>query len=124
MNKLTILAIGAVFAVSMIAITAFEVEAVKPQAQSVACPAENVQHWNKIGFELRSSVFHDTLPTLVQNNFFEMIVQVDPNDVNQVSELLAVRMNELGYVDDQNRPITAIAIQNIDVEYSTICAEN
>jgi len=34
MNKIAILALGAVFAVSMIAITAFEVEAVKPQAQT------------------------------------------------------------------------------------------
>jgi len=34
MNKITILAISAVFAVSMIAITAFEVDAVKPEQQA------------------------------------------------------------------------------------------
>jgi len=34
MNKIAILALGVVFAISMIAITAFEAQAVKPQAQA------------------------------------------------------------------------------------------
>ena len=50
MNKITILAIGTVFVISMIAITAFEAEA-KPPAQAI-CLAENIQHWNKIIFEI------------------------------------------------------------------------
>jgi len=35
MNKITILAISAVFAVSMIAITAFEVDAIKPSSDTM-----------------------------------------------------------------------------------------
>jgi len=66
MNKTTILAISAVFVASMIAITAYEVEAVKPQPQaqgvfvtgtgsiqSVTCPDNSnpTANWRSFGFQ-------------------------------------------------------------------------
>jgi len=122
MNKITILAIGAVFAVSMIAITAFEVEAAPPS--KVACPAENVQHWNKITFQLRQDIHHPTLPNLIPDHFYEVIVQADPNAIHDIEVLVESKLTELGYTQDNGNPLSGVGMQERDVEYSTICAEN
>jgi len=99
MNKTTILAISAVFAVSMIAITAFEAEA-KPPTQSVACPAENVQHWHSVNFvfgEANTQLVHDTLPTIDQNKQYWIQIQSTEFDVIHFQTAITDRLNEIGY---------------------------
>ena len=122
MNKITILAISAVFVASILAITAFEAEA-KPPSQSVACPAENIQHWNKIVFVSQVNLQHDTLPNVLAGRTYEVVLQVNPNGVDEVKSLVIQNLD--GYLRDGN-PITPdnLAILFTEISYSTICAEN
>ena len=122
MNKTTILAISAVFVASILAITAFEAEAKPPS--SAICTAENVQHWNKITFQLRQTIHHPTLSNLIPDHFYEVIVQADPNAIHDISELVDNRLTEFGYTDDGGNPLVGVGMQDRDIEYSTICAEN
>jgi len=87
-----------------------------------ACAPEDIQHWNKITFRLLEDFEHPNLPTLFWGPFYELIVQVDPNEVNNISELVGERFGELGYVDDNGQIPTKAAIQQHDVEYSTLCS--
>jgi len=125
MNKITILALGAVFAVSMIAITAYEVEAVKPQAQSIACPAANVQHWATFSWQASGTITHLTLPP-VSGQLRLLEVQVSPDEVYKKEEVVLARLIELGYVDSTSQPLVQTDIQAVSVlgTSSTICAEN
>jgi len=104
-------------------------------AGQVACPAENVQHWNKILFQIAlgagdRSVVHPTLPTLVQTSrVHEIIIQVPTDRASTIQDLVADRLNELGYLRETSTPgqlfpLGPSNITYIDVEYSTICAEN
>jgi len=122
MNKTTILAIGAVFVASILAITALEVEA-KPPTQSVACPAENVQHWNKIVFKALANFQHNTEPDILAGRIYEVVIQVEPNGVDEVKDLVITSL--VGYLRDGN-PITSqnFAVTFEEISYSTICAEN
>ena len=125
MNKITILAIGAVFAVSMIAITALEVEA-KPPAQSSACPVENVQHWNKITWSTGVDSFvHQTEPTLIEGRIYEIVASIDPSKVPELKQIIADKLNDLEYTtEDGGNPIQPSDInREVVVLYSTICAE-
>ena len=100
-----------------------------------ACPAENVQHWNKIIFQVNlgaadRNVVHPTLPELVANNrIHEIIIQIPTDRASTIHELVADRLNELGYLRETSThgqlfPIDPNGIKYVDVEYSTICAEN
>jgi len=130
MNKTIILAISAVFAVSMIAITALEVEA-KPPSQAI-CPAENVQHWYTINFRGKqvTPFQHDTKPTLSDFNQ-NMRLSIDGSEIipSDGFQIAADRLNDLEYfVDDGGiRQITdtdfEVAALN-SASYSTICAKN
>ena len=120
MNKITILAIGAVFAVSMIAITAFEAEA-KPPSQ-VACPAENVQHWNTIIWSASTSVTHPTLPTI---NSGVLEIQVPSDKSYSGKGVVLSKLTELGYLDATSQPLDKTDINSALLgSSSTICAEN
>jgi len=125
MNKITILALGAVFAVSMIAITAFEVEAVKPQAQSVACPAENVQHWATFLFAASGTITHLTLPS-ISGPIHQLEIQVSADEAYKKEDVVLARLIELGYLDQISQPLVLTDIQSVSVlgTSSTICAEN
>ena len=122
MNKIAILALGAVFAVSMIAITAFEVEGAPPS--KVACPAENVQHWGS--FKVSPSagaITHPTLPSIVSVTFLEAQVPSDQAYVDK--EVVLARLIELGYLDATGGTLelsefSAGAQQNTSI----ICAQN
>jgi len=123
MNKITILAISAVFAVSMIAITTFEVEAIKPTQESASvCPAENVQHWNTFSWDTVQIIRHPTLPS-IGGGYLEIQVPTDKNYSDK--GFVVARLTELGYLDSQNNPLTT---SNIDTatagSSSMICAEN
>ena len=90
-----------------------------------ACPAENVQHWNKIVFSHTIPFTHPTLPPLLDDSSLpnEVIVQVDPNIVNIPKQLVADKLTELGYTKG-GVPLDADDIKSLQVTYSTICAEN
>jgi len=133
MNKITILAIGATFVATILAITAFEVEAAPPS--KVVCPAENVQHWTQILFQIVDVVGHDTLPDLEPenenprvvdtfNSFEVKILQNIDVDIH-TNQMVVDRLTELGYFNRtrMDQPLDISNIFNIDVEYSTICAE-
>jgi len=93
-------------------------------SSSPVCPAENVQHWNKIMFQLRQPVIHPTLPNLIENNFYELLAQVDVRSVADISELVANKLRSFGYTQDNGNPLIEVAMQERDIEYSIICAEN
>ena len=97
MNKITILAIGAVFAVSMIAIAAIEVEGAPPS--KVACPAENVQHWDTWRFIYNVDLTHATNPTIEINTAHHMKFEVDPTVPYNEKIKIVDRLIELGYTD-------------------------
>jgi len=129
MNKITILAISAVFAVSMIAITAFEAEAKPPS--SAICPAENVQHW--LNFRLNNEVTlqHSTEPSIPPTALLIQLPFVGSELFNLIDrdQIAADRLNEMGYfVDDSGpRPVEASDVTlffSVEPPYSTICAEN
>jgi len=131
MNKITILSISAAFVASILAITAFEAEA-KPPSQSVACPAENVQHWVQVSFGALANIEHDTKPTLSGNTV--MTIPLTSDDVNtdngsDDAERVIDKLNALGYfvVDPTPRPIehadVGVSVGNYEY-YSIICAEN
>jgi len=137
---LSILAISVVLiagslAVSPIAIADDDDDDDVVPAGQVACPAENVQHWDKILFQIAlgagdRSVVHPTLPTLVQTSrVHEIIIQVPTDRASTIQDLVADRLNELGYLRETSTPgqlfpLGPSNITYIDVEYSTICAEN
>ncbi len=125
MNKITILAIGAVFAVSMIAITAFEAEA-KPPTQSAACPAANVQHWDTWSFRYSSSgLTHLTNPAILPSVEHHIKFKVDPLQPYERRIMIVDRLNELGYTLLDTSDVTIDNLSTTTFESSTIiCAEN
>ena len=102
--------------------------------ETAVCPADKVQHWNKLGFfyQERSPgkvLVHDTLPDLPSGeNPHEVIVQVPTDQAINIKQLVTDRLNELGYQrvlnDGRLVPVDPNEITIIDIEYSTICAEN
>ena len=133
MNKITILAISAVFAVSMIAITALEVEAKPPS--SAICPAENVQHWYSWTFTIGgdNQFIHPTLATLTTTIGYNLKVSTSSDEVVESRQAVVDQLTEIGY--EAENTITGV-IGPIDIDtiglsalgnptlYSTICAEN
>jgi len=93
------------------------------------CPQENIQHWNKIVFKLGDITYsHSTLPNLLPTHTYEMIVQVNPDDFNEVKLLVAKKLNADGFVDGATgnlvKPNAEISALVETVGYSTICAKN
>jgi len=123
MNKIAILAIGAVFAVSMIAITAIEVEA-KPPAQSI-CPAANVQHWGTFSWQASGTITHPTLPPISGPHRL-LEIQVSTDEAYKKEDVVLARLIELGYVDATSQPLVLTDIQSVSAlgTSSLICAEN
>jgi len=96
-------------------------------SEASICPAENIQHWNKIVFLIGSITYHHpTLPALIPSHTYEMIVQVDPSDINEVKLLVAKKLNADGYTHDGQPVDPNVEISGAieTVSYSTICAEN
>lgn len=59
----------------------------------------------------------------------EIIIQVPTDRALTIQELVTDRLNELGYLRETSThgqlfPIDPNGIKYVDVEYSTICAEN
>ena len=84
-----------------------------------ACPEENVQHWKTISWGALD-LDHPTLPS-IGDGFVK--VQVDPNGVIQLRELVAEKLNELGYTLNGN-PITFSDLSANHQSSQIICAEN
>jgi len=92
-----------------------------------ACPAENVQHWNKIVFVILETTYtHPTLPDLIGFHTYEMIVQVNPDDINEPKLIVAKKLNADGYLENGQpvNPNVEVSAGLEAVSYSTICAEN
>jgi len=124
MNKITILAISAVFVASILAITAFEAEA-KPPAQSSACAVENVQHWTRVGLILNGDVIHPTLTQINNGRIAEIKIPTTQEELLDFRNSIIDRLNSLGYTKVGGAPLEDNSIQNIlAVDYSIICAEN
>jgi len=86
-----------------------------------ACAPEDVQHWNKMVWT-GSPLIHPTLPDL-EAGPFEVVVQIDPNAVHDVEQLVADKLNSLGYTQLDGSPVTIGNIGNVLVTYSTICGD-
>ncbi len=128
MNKITILAIGAVFVASILAITALEVEA-KPPSNAI-CPAENVQHWLNLRVVTSEILIHPTEPDLPDDVSLLMQLSRVGSELYLIDlrqQIVADRFNELGYTQTDGTPVDKDDISNVNtltIEYSTICAEN
>ena len=126
MNKLGIwgIAIATVFVTSILTISAFEAQAIKPEPLAAAvCPAENVQHWETIAWGSSVAFQHPTLPS-ISGGISK--AQVDPNVAAfSYNGLIAEKLNNLGYTKSGS-PITAgdIPIALKQEEPQIICAEN
>ncbi len=99
------------------------------------CQAENIHHWTLISFEISQTVDHDTLPDLEplldeqfpsRPNTFEVKILQDIDVDIFANQMVADRLTELGYFNGSTigQPFDVSGFFNIDVEYSTICAEN
>ena len=130
MNKVTILAISAVFVASILAITAFEAEA-KPPAQAI-CPAENVQHWMNFFVQVGNPLIHATELDIPDDSQLYVQVHMDGSELYLLEfkqQIIADRLNELGYTQTDGTPVEFSDIGGVDTrasfnDYSTICAEN
>ncbi len=130
MNKITILAISAVFVTSMIAITALDVEAKPPS--SAICPAENVQHFLNFFAQVGNPLIHATEPDIPDSAQLYVQVSRDSSELYLLEfkqQIIADRLNELGYTQTDGDPVEFSDIGGADtragnVGYSTICAEN
>jgi len=128
MNKITILTISAVFVASILAISAFEVEAAPPS--KVACPAENVQHWMNFLVGTSEILIHPTEPDLPDNETMFLQVSRDGGELFVLAvrqQIVADRFNELGYTQADGDPVDTGDINSVNTfpnGYSTICAEN
>ena len=114
-NTITILAIVALVGISV------------PSA--FACSEGNVQHWNNVQITLENSLPHTTEPTLPPGTHILLpIPTMGPellvNDFRD--QIVAERLNELGYTQVDGDPVDVFDIENVDfnpdrVGYSTIC---
>ena len=112
-----------------------EIQGLSLTAEPV-CPAENVQHWTLISFQISQTVDHDTRPDLepfsdfqpipFRPNTFEVKILQDIDVDIFANQMVADRLTELGYFNGSTigQPFDVSGFFNIDVEYSTICAEN
>ena len=125
MNKITILAISAVFVASILAITAFEAQAVKPTQGGDACPAENVQHWATYNWQPSGTITHPTLPS-ISGPIHQLEIQVSPDEAYLKEDIVLARLIELGYLDATSQPLVLTDISSVFPfgTSSTICAEN
>ena len=125
MNKITILAISAVFVASMIAITAFEAEA-KPPAQAI-CPAENVQYWETWSFRYSGVLTHLINPTIPTSQPELLKFKADPTIPYFPRATIVDRLIELGYTDSATAggiPTEANLSTHTFQSSTIICAEN
>jgi len=107
-NTITILALIALAGISV------------PSA--FACTEGQIQHWNGIEFFPLQTISGDNLPDLRPQSSYQIIVQVNPNDIIDALALVVEKLNADGYTD-QGFPFTTDSINAaIDqVSYSTIC---
>ena len=100
---------------------------------SPVCPANKVQHWNKIvfyfGADANLFLEHDTLPSIQGSSSYphEVLVKADPNIAINIRQAVADKLNVMGYYFITNSqiqiPVDPNMVNVISVTYSTICAE-
>ena len=123
MNKITILAISAVFVASILAITAFEAEAKPPS--SAICPAENVQYWETWSFFYSGDLTHLTNPTIPASQLQLLKFKVDPTIPYWPRATIVDRLNELGYTVSGMGGVPMDNLSTHTFQSSTIiCTEN
>ena len=103
--------------------------------KEVACPAERVQHWNKILFTTPSNIKieRDGNISLALDTVNEVIVQTEAYEVlwpfEFVADVIAKRPFAVVVLDENNLEIERrnslidTDIKIVEVEYSTICAK-
>ena len=109
-NTITILALIAILGISV------------PSA--FACSEGNIQHWNEFTWSTGVDNFvHNTEPTIFEGAIHLTIVEVDDSKTSSILQLLADKLNEQGYVrEDNGNPIVPNDINRLDKTlYSTIC---
>jgi len=122
MNKTAIystIVVSVIASLAVFAVSSSEVEAVPPS--KVACPAENVQHWETIAWS-GPPIQHPTLPNVV-TSFGTVKAQIDPNQAIDYQDVLISRLNELGYTLNGN-PITIDDLNAQQHESEIICGQN
>ena len=91
-------------------------------AHSPICPANKVQHWNKIIFAYSGTLESEKgFPDIVKERTYEIIVQGHTGGVTDLNQLVFDRLMGMGYVGYLPDPN---AIEIVDVEYGVICADD
>jgi len=86
------------------------------------CPANKVQHWNKIIFTYPGTLESNKgFPDIVKERTYEVIVQGQPGGVTDLNQLIFDRLMGMGYVGYLPSPD---AIEIVDVGYGVICADD
>ena len=128
--------IGVIAVIATILVTSavdFSADAVKPlmPPQSVACPADKVQHWHTLVMTLSTTIQHDTNPDLTDSRVSIDILAEDGIISNgHLRQQVVDRLNSLGYyvMDPTKRDVQLSDIGSADVEHirngSVICAES
>ncbi len=97
---------------------------------NVVCPADKVQHWHTLVMTLRTTIQHDTKPTLIDRISFDILAEDGIVSKGHISQQVVDRLNSLGYYvldptkrDVQLSDITSVHVSNI-INGSVICAES
>jgi len=132
MTKTILLAaiIAAAAVASLLTFTSLQNEAEAAPIPKAACPAQFVQHWDKIIFKpvvvFAFPFFSPEGETeLIEGLEFDVKVRDNPDKLANLGQKTAEKLNELGYqllVLDGTIDITQANIDILDVEYSIICA--
>ena len=85
------------------------------QYSSIACPAKNVQHWDKIVFVIKSADLSKRLK-------LPAISELDIKVLDDPTKVADLKKNVLNFLKVPNEPRSSIEIRN--VEYSIICTGN
>ncbi|MDH3676993.1 MAG: hypothetical protein OEQ12_01680 [Nitrosopumilus sp.] len=102
-------------------------------ADTSSCPQENLQHWDKVifnatlkGFDLNFVNPNDKTP-LDEFGTFDVKILDNPNEVANLQEEVAQKLNSLGYQKNDLQEgiigIDGFNIDLVDVEYSIACVQ-
>ena len=125
MNKTAIystIVVSVIASLAVFAVSSSEVQAVPPS--KVACPAENVQHWETWRFKYSLDLTHTSNPTILTSVEHHIKFKVDPLQPYERRIMIVDTLVQLGYTDSNGTPILD-NLSTTTFESSTIiCGQN
>jgi len=125
MNKTAIystVVVSVIASLAVFAVTSSEIEAVPPS--KVACPAENVQHWETWRFRYSLDLTHTSNPTLQSSIDHYIKFKVDPLQPNEPRKTIVDTIVQLGYTDSNGTPTLDNLSTTVFQSSTIICGQN